>query len=360
MKYTGSLVVIAGAGLFAASAFLLSNGGTSRITGLAASTTTCVSGSSTAPLSEGAPMSKTRVLAALAAAAGLAVTACGSDDPSPTASSPSGPPPSAVASSAPAVEGETVSVKAATSPLGQILVDPDGRTLYAFTNDTQAQSTCTGTCAEAWPPLRVADNWTVAPGLDAGVFSTIIRDDGTLQLAAGQFPLYYFSGDARPGDVNGQGSGNVWFVVDTGARVVTDGGAGAAGAPPAAPAPAPGPAPAAPAAIAKSAESPLGVIVVDGSGRTLYGFTEDGDGTPTCVDACANAWPPVIVEGAPTVEGLDQALFTTVDRPDGTKQLKMGKWPLYTFSGDAAPGDVNGQGSGGSWFVVAPDGKLVK
>ena len=42
------------------------------------------------------------------------------------------------------------------------------------------------------------------------------------------------------------------------------------------------------------------------------------------------------------------------------KQLKMGKWPLYAFSGDAAQGDVNGQGSGGSWFVVAPDGKLIK
>ena len=41
-------------------------------------------------------------------------------------------------------------------------------------------------------------------------------------------------------------------------------------------------------------------------------------------------------------------------------QLKMGKWPLYTFSGDAAPGDVNGQGSGGSWFVVGQDGKLIK
>ncbi len=179
-------------------------------------------------------MSKTRILASLAAAAGLALTACGSDDPSPSAGSPAPPPPTAVASSAaPAVEGETVSVKAATSPLGQILVDPEGRTLYAFTNDTQAQSTCTGTCAEAWPPLRVAATWTVAPGLDAGVFSTVTRDDGTLQLTAGQFPLYYFSGDARPGDVNGQGSGNVWFVVDPKAQVLTAAG------PTAAPAPAP-------------------------------------------------------------------------------------------------------------------------
>jgi predicted lipoprotein with Yx(FWY)xxD motif len=197
----------------------------------------------------------------------------------------------------------------------------------------------------------VAANWTVAPGLDSGIFSTVVRDDGTEQLTAGQFPLYYFSGDARPGDVNGQASGNVWFVVNTKAEVVKD--AAAAGGAAAS-------TPAAPAAVAKLADSSLGKIVVDGTGRTLYAFTKDADGVSTCLDACAKAWPPAIVTGDLAVEGLDQALFTTVDRPDGSKQLKMGKWPLYTFSGDAAPGDVNGQGSGGSWFVVGQDGKLIK
>ena len=34
--------------------------------------------------------------------------------------------------------------------------------------------------------------------------------------------------------------------------------------------------------------------------------------------------------------------------------LKAGAWPLYRFAGDAAPGDTNGQGSGGVWFVVGP------
>jgi predicted lipoprotein with Yx(FWY)xxD motif len=49
-----------------------------------------------------------------------------------------------------------------------------------------------------------------------------------------------------------------------------------------------------------------------------------------------------------------------VTRPDGTYQLKAGKWPLYRFSGDGAPGDVNGQGFGGVWFVVTPTGGLLK
>ena len=304
-------------------------------------------------------MIKTRILVGLAAAGAL-LAACGSSNsPKPSAAAPAPPPPSAATSPAPApaaAAGASVSVKAATSPLGQILVGPDGRTLYAFTNDLSssegARSTCTGTCAEAWPPAVVAANWSVAPGLDSGIFSTIGRDDGTEQLTAGRFPLYYFSGDARPGDVNGQGSGNVWFVVDTKAQVVKD-AASATATPTTA-------APAAPAPAASLADSSLGKIVVDGSGRTLYAFTKDANGTSTCLDACANAWPPAIVTGDVAVQGLDQSLFTAVQRPDGSMQLKMGKWPLYTFSGDAAPGDVNGQGSGGSWFVVGQDGKLTK
>jgi predicted lipoprotein with Yx(FWY)xxD motif len=294
------------------------------------------------------------------AVAGALLAACGSDNSGPTAgpASPAPPPVSGPAPAAPAspTAGATIAVKAASSPLGQILVDPDGRTLYAFTNDISARSTCTGTCAEAWPPAVVAPTWTVAPGLDSGVFSTVTRDDGSLQLTAGKFPLYYFSGDARPGDVNGQGSGDVWFAVDAKAQLVkAASGAAPTTAAPAAPA---APAPAAP--IAKTTTSPLGMIVVDAEGRTLYGFTKDSSGTSTCNDACAKAWPPVIVSGDIAVEGLDQSLFTTVDRADGTKQLKMGKWPLYHFAGDAVPGDTNGQGSGGSWFVIATDGKLIK
>jgi predicted lipoprotein with Yx(FWY)xxD motif len=53
-------------------------------------------------------------------------------------------------------------------------------------------------------------------------------------------------------------------------------------------------------------------------------------------------------------------VFTVVTRADGTHQLQAGKWPLYTFAGDAAPGDVNGQGSAGVWFAVNPAGGLIK
>ena len=68
-----------------------------------------------------------------------------------------------------------------------------------------------------------------------------------------------------------------------------------------------------------------------------------------------------MIDGAPAVaDDLDAQLFTAVDREDGSQQLKAGKWPLYRFAGDEAEGDISGQGSGGIWFAVRPDGSLVK
>ena len=263
-----------------------------------------------------------------------------------------------VATTAQPASPAPVVVTAKETPLGTTLVGPDGLTLYAFTNDIDAQSTCYGTCAEAWPPVVVDPEWTVGPGLDSGVFSTAIREDGTEQLVAGKFPLYTFAGDTVPGDVNGQGSGDVWYAVGTDAKLIEE-APGDAAAPtttvPAAPA-----APVAPEPDLGLAQTPLGAIVVDGEGRTLYAFTKDANGSPTCVEGCATAWPPIVLEGLPVAAGVDAQLVTTVERPDGGSQLKVGKWPVYHFAGDEQPGDVNGQGSGGVWFVIAPDGKLIK
>ena len=58
--------------------------------------------------------------------------------------------------------------------------------------------------------------------------------------------------------------------------------------------------------------------------------------------------------------GTRRALFSKATRTDGTSQLKVGKWPVYLYAGDGASGDVNGQGSGGTWFVISPDGTLIK
>ena len=102
-----------------------------------------------------------------------------------------------------------------------------------------------------------------------------------------------------------------------------------------------------------------GDVLTDAAGLSLYGFTPDEGGTPTCTDGCAQAWPPFTVDGDSLPDGLDPSVFSVVTHPDGSTQLAAGGWPLYYFAGDAAAGDTNGQGSGGNWFLAAPDGSLV-
>lgn len=104
----------------------------------------------------------------------------------------------------------------------------------------------------------------------------------------------------------------------------------------------------------------LGEILVDANGLSLYGFLNDTGGTSACYDACAQAWPPLLVEGPDVPAGLDAAVFSTTERTDGTHQLVAGDWPLYTYFEDVAPGDVFGQGSGGAWYVVDPSGELIQ
>ena len=107
-------------------------------------------------------------------------------------------------------------------------------------------------------------------------------------------------------------------------------------------------------------DSDLGRILAS-EGRTLYLFMPDEAGAPTCYDDCAMTWPPLLADGDVAVgEGLDGALFATVARDDGGEQVTVDGWPLYFFASDAAPGDVNGQGVGGVWFVVGPDGVAIQ
>jgi predicted lipoprotein with Yx(FWY)xxD motif len=111
----------------------------------------------------------------------------------------------------------------------------------------------------------------------------------------------------------------------------------------------------------KSGDTSLGRVLTSSTGRTLYALTTDTASHSSCTGACANVWPPVLVgKGWTAASGLDRTMFTTTNRAGGARQLVAGQWPLYTFSGDTAHGDVNGQGSGGVWFAVGSNGKLIK
>ncbi|MFC3994727.1 hypothetical protein ACFOVU_02295 [Nocardiopsis sediminis] len=114
--------------------------------------------------------------------------------------------------------------------------------------------------------------------------------------------------------------------------------------------------------ISVDPETSLGSVITDAEGWTLYVFTEDSTEPPTsnCADDCAEQWPPVLAEGEVTANGVEQALFASTQREDGTEQLTIAGWPLYRYAGDAAPGDVNGQAFGDQWYAVTPEGQMVE
>lgn len=108
-------------------------------------------------------------------------------------------------------------------------------------------------------------------------------------------------------------------------------------------------------------DSALGEILVDGDGMTLYLFTNDDERKSNCAGSCAQTWPPLLADGEVEAgSGVDEALLTTFDRDDGSKQVAYNGAPLYHYTPDEAAGDTKGQGVGGVWYVVGKDGEAIK
>ncbi len=110
-----------------------------------------------------------------------------------------------------------------------------------------------------------------------------------------------------------------------------------------------------------TASTSLGIVLVTSSGMTLYADLKDTGSVRSCTASCQTLWPPLIAEGTVTAEGSANAsLLGTLTLPDGKLQVTYAGHPLYTFVHDTAPGDVNGEGVLGIWFVLGPDGSPVK
>lgn len=107
-----------------------------------------------------------------------------------------------------------VQVVASSGAVGPYLTGAKGATLYTFKPDSANTSTCVeAACVGTWPPLTVpaADSVTAGAGV-TGALTTFARPDGSLQVAYNGRPLYYYTGDAYPGDTNGQGRADKWFI----------------------------------------------------------------------------------------------------------------------------------------------------
>jgi predicted lipoprotein with Yx(FWY)xxD motif len=106
-----------------------------------------------------------------------------------------------------------VTLKAVSSPLGTILVDQDGKTLYLFEADSQNKSNCSGGCLSLWPPVMAKGTATAGSGVTAGMIGTAT---GSSQVTFAGHPLYWFSGDTKAGDTNGEGLddfGGEWYAL---------------------------------------------------------------------------------------------------------------------------------------------------
>lgn len=89
---------------------------------------------------------------------------------------------------------------------GDVLVGPNGLTLYTHAGDSATVSTCTGGCASAWPPLTIKSGVKAIGGAGVtGTFGTLVRSNGAIQVTYKGRPLYYWEGDMAPGQTTGQG-----------------------------------------------------------------------------------------------------------------------------------------------------------
>jgi len=111
------------------------------------------------------------------------------------------------------------------------------------------------------------------------------------------------------------------------------------------------------------AKSPLGRILVDSKGITLYDFVKDKGTTSVCYGACAALWPPLITKGKPVAGlGVRASLLGTTKRKDGKLEVTYNGHPLYYFVTDTKPGQTTGQAVnqfGGPWWVLSPGGKEI-
>ncbi|MGY0236370.1 hypothetical protein [Longispora urticae] len=112
--------------------------------------------------------------------------------------------------------------------LGPMVIDGQGYVLYRYERDSSAppRSTCVNECAARFTPVLVHGELRVV-GIDRQLVGNVAREDGSVQLTLGGWPLYGYSGDRMPGDTNGQDHAAGWWVIaPNGGRAARPGGQG--------------------------------------------------------------------------------------------------------------------------------------
>lgn len=94
-------------------------------------------------------------------------------------------------------------------------------------------------------------------------------------------------------------------------------------------------------------------ILTNAQGDTLYYFKPDTATKAACTGGCAKAWPPLLATGTQSLTSATAlpGKLSALQDSNGNQVQYNGHF-LYTYSGDSAPGQTNGEGIGGVWFVA--------
>jgi predicted lipoprotein with Yx(FWY)xxD motif len=227
---------------------------------------------------------------------------------------------------------QTAALKVERTSAGMVLAGSKGLTLYYYTADKpgNGKSVCTGGCATAWPPLT-APVKAPAGAKMPGPIGMITRAGGASQVTINGYPIYYYAEDMTPGQVKGNGEGGTWHVIKMRAAAAT-----------------------ARASVLKAERTSAGTVLASSKGLTLYYYTKDkpGSGMSVCTGACAKAWPPLMAPVKAPAGVKLPGKIGMITRADGTKQVTINGYPVYYYAGDMAPGQVKGNGEGGTWHVI--------
>ncbi len=197
---------------------------------------------------------------------------------------------------------------------GVQFTDAKGYALYTYDVDLRepGKSACVADCAAMRPPAiaemipeKMPEGWAV-----------VTRDDGAQQWAYNGRPLYRYVRDANAGATFGVDEG--WNIAFT--PIITPTGVSVG-------------------------STVRGHVLTTSAGKTLYTRTGDGKNNSPCDRACLQTWSPLKAPWA----GFDFADFSVIKRSDGVFQWAFKGEPLFSFAGDAQPGDLNGDGYGGDW-----------
>ena len=128
-------------------------------------------------------------------------------------------------------QSQSPTVEVASADVGDIVVDSEGMALYMFVPDQQedGKPTCYDDCAQTWPALEAEGEPVAGDGIDESLLGTVKRTDGATQVTYNDLPLYLYAGDEAPGDINGQGISDVWWLLSPGGEPLKEAQGGAAG-----------------------------------------------------------------------------------------------------------------------------------